>query len=80
MVALCAGKLGILKDERREAPLFLMDDFDSDFDDGRARSLVDFLRNGGFQALLATSKDGWQDRLGCPLPVIRVEGGLARAA
>ena len=80
MVALCAGKLGILRDERREAPLFLMDDFDSDFDDGRARALVDFLRNGGFQALLATSKDGWLDRLGCPLPVIRVEGGLARAA
>jgi len=80
MIALCAGKLGLLRDERREAPLFLMDDFDSDLDEGRTRSLVDFLRDGGFQALMATSKDGFVDRLGVPFHRIRMEGGLARAA
>ena len=80
MVALCAGKLGLLKDERREAPLFLMDDFDSDLDEHRTRSLVEFLRDGGFQALLATSKDGFVDRLGVPFRRIRMEGGLAGAA
>lgn len=78
MVALSAGKLAILKESRGEAPLFLMDDFDSDLDEGRARSLLEFLRGGGFQALLATSKDGFVDRLGLPLPRIRVDGGVAR--
>lgn len=80
MIALCAGKLSQLRDERREAPLFLMDDFDSDLDEHRTRSLVEFLRDGGFQALMATSKDGFMDRLGVPFRRIRMEGGLARAA
>jgi DNA replication and repair protein RecF len=80
MIALCAGKLGLLMDERREAPLFLMDDFDSDLDEDRTRSLVDFLGDGGFQALVATSKDGFVDKLAVPFHRIRMEGGLARAA
>ena len=80
MIILCAGKLGLLRDKRGESPLFLMDDFDSDLDEGRTRSLVDFLRDGGFQALLATSKEGFVDRLGVPFHHIRMEGGLARAA
>lgn len=80
MIGLSAGKLGLLKDQHQEAPLFLMDDFDSDLDEIRTRSLVEFLRAGGFQALLATSKDGFVDRLGFPFPRIRMEGGLARAA
>ena len=80
MIVLSAGKLAFLRDERGEAPLFLMDDFDSDLDELRAQSLVEFLRDGGFQALLATSKDGFVDRLGLPFPRFRMEGGLARAA
>jgi DNA replication and repair protein RecF len=80
MIALCAGKLGLLKDKRGESPLFLMDDFDSDLDEGRTKSLVDFLLDGGFQALMATSKDGFVDRLGIPFQRIRMEGGVARAA
>jgi DNA replication and repair protein RecF len=80
MIALCAGKLGLLRDDRREAPLFLMDDFDSDLDEARTRSLVEFLRDGGFQAVMATSKDGFVDRLGVPFRRFRMEGGVARAA
>jgi len=80
MIALCAGKLGLLRDERREAPLFLMDDFDSDLDEHRTRSLLEFLRDGGFQAVLATAKDGFVDRLGVPFHRIKMEGGSARAA
>ena len=57
-----------------------MDDFDSDLDEGRTRSLVDFLRDGGFQSLMATSKDGFVDRLGVPFHRIQMEGGMARAA
>ena len=80
MIALCAGKLGLLRDERRSAPLFLMDDFDSDLDEHRTRSLLEFLREGGFQALMATSKDGFVERLGVPFFRIRMEAGGARAA
>jgi DNA replication and repair protein RecF len=80
MIALCAGKLGLLRDNRGETPLFLMDDFDSDLDEFRTKSLVDFLRDGGFQAVMATSKDGFVDRLGVPFHRIRMDGGVARAA
>ena len=80
MIALSAGKLGFLKDERGETPLFLMDDFDSDLDEKRAASLLDFLSDGGFQALLATAKEGFVERLGLPFPRIRMEGGLVRTA
>ena len=57
-----------------------MDDFDSDLDEHRTRSLVEFLRDGGFQAIMATAKDGFVDRLGVSFHRIRMEGGLARAA
>jgi DNA replication and repair protein RecF len=80
MIALCAGKLGLLRERHQESPLFLMDDFDSDLDESKVRALVDFLREGAFQALLATAKDGYLDRLGFSFPAFRMEGGLARAA
>jgi len=77
MVALCVGKLAILRDERLEAPLFLMDDFDSDLDERRASSLTAFLQDGGFQAVLASSKEGFVASLGVPFRKIRLEGGSA---
>ncbi|HEX4825963.1 MAG TPA: DNA replication and repair protein RecF [Candidatus Polarisedimenticolaceae bacterium] len=80
MIALCAGKLSLLKERHQESPLFLMDDFDSDLDEIRVRSLIDFLSAGGFQALLASSKVGSLERPGFSFPTIRMEGGLARAA
>jgi len=78
MVALTAAKLDLLKEDRREAPLFLMDDFDSDLDEVRVDSLIEFLRGGGFQALLATSKDAVAARLGTAISRIRMEAGSAR--
>jgi DNA replication and repair protein RecF len=80
MLVLCAGKLSLLRDERREAPIFLMDDFDSDLDEPRTRSLLEFICGEGYQAIMATAKDGFLDRLGVPFHRIRMEGGLARAA
>jgi hypothetical protein len=64
MVVLTAAKLDLLGEDRRESPLFLMDDFDSDLDEVRVDSLIEFLRGGGFQALLTTSKDWVVARLG----------------
>ena len=78
MVALAAAKLELLREDRREAPLFLMDDFDSDLDEMRVDSLIEFLRGGGFQALLTTSKDGVVDRLGVAISRIRMETGKVR--
>lgn len=80
MIALCAGKLSLLRERHRESPLFLMDDFDSDLDEIRVRSLIDFLSAGGFQALLASSKVGTLEGPGFSFPTILMEGGLARAA
>jgi DNA replication and repair protein RecF len=80
MIVLCVGKLGLLKVDRLEAPLFLMDDFDSDLDERRSTSLLEFLRDGGFQAVMATAKDGFVDGLGMSCHRIRMEGGVARAA
>lgn len=79
MIALSVGKLLLLKDRHREAPLLLMDDFDSDLDEARTAALVKFLHEGGFQAILATSKEGSVDRLHVPFRRIRIEAGTARA-
>jgi DNA replication and repair protein RecF len=78
MVVLTAAKLDLLAEDRRESPLFLMDDFDSDLDEVRVDSLIEFLRGGGFQALLTTSKDGVVAGLGTAISRIRMEAGTVR--
>lgn len=77
MVALSLAKLELLAERRGETPLFLMDDFDSDLDEGRAAALVAYLHEGRFQAVLATAKEGWSARLAAPFQKIRMEGGEA---
>jgi DNA replication and repair protein RecF len=77
MVALKLGKLFLLQRTRGEMPLFLMDDFDSDLDEVRAAALAAFLRDGGFQAFVATSKESMADRLGVNFTKVRMEGGEA---
>ncbi|HXV75548.1 MAG TPA: DNA replication and repair protein RecF [Candidatus Polarisedimenticolaceae bacterium] len=77
MIALKLGKLSRLAKERGETPIFLMDDFDSDIDEVRAEALADFLRRGGFQALVATSKERMADRIGAPFTkVVMTEGTI----
>jgi DNA replication and repair protein RecF len=78
MVALKLGKLALLQREIGEAPLFLMDDFDSHLDELRAAALAGFLQQGGFQTLVATSKEGLADRFGVAFEKILVENGRAR--
>jgi DNA replication and repair protein RecF len=75
LVVLKLAKLALLKEEREEAPVFLMDDYDTDLDEERARSLAAHLHEGGFQAIVATSKDALVERLGVPVRVVRVRGG-----
>lgn len=80
LIVLKLGKMALLKKDKGEDPLFLMDDFDSDIDDVRATALVGFLRDGGYQAIVATSKDGLAEGLGKKISDfhrIRVEGGQA---
>ncbi|MCP3982666.1 MAG: DNA replication and repair protein RecF [bacterium] len=80
MIALKFGKLMMLQKDRGEAPLFLMDDFDSDLDEVRASALAGFLQEGGFQALVATSKENMASRLGVSCTRIRMDDGVASAA
>jgi DNA replication and repair protein RecF len=77
MVALKLAKLSVLREERADCPIFLMDDFDSDLDEARASAVAAFLREGGFQALVATSKVGLVRRLGLGFREVRMEGGSA---
>jgi DNA replication and repair protein RecF len=80
MIALKLGKLSLLGKERGEVPIFLMDDFDSDLDEVRASALADYLRGGGFQALVATSKEGMADRIGVPFTKVLLSEGALREA
>lgn len=75
MVALCVAKLVVLKERRGESPLFLMDDFDSDLDEPRGAALAEFLQAGRFQAILATAKEAFAERLPVNAAKIRIEAG-----
>jgi DNA replication and repair protein RecF len=77
MIALKFGKLKLLQEARGETPLLLMDDFDSDLDERRASAVAGFLNEGGFQALVATSKEDMTDRLDVDFARIKVHGGQA---
>ncbi len=77
MISLKFGKLSLLRKARGETPLLLMDDFDSDLDERRATAVAGFLSDGGFQALVATSKEEMTDRLGVDFAKIRIKGGRA---
>jgi recombinational DNA repair ATPase RecF len=80
MIALKLGKLSLLQKGKGEVPVFLMDDFDSDLDEVRAAALADHLRRGGFQALVATSKEGMAERIGVPFTKILLSEGRVREA
>jgi recombinational DNA repair ATPase RecF len=80
MIALKLGKLSLLQKDGGEAPLFLMDDFDSDLDDTRAAVLAEYLHQGRFQALAATSKEGLAEQLGVGYARVRMEDGAAELA
>jgi DNA replication and repair protein RecF len=80
MIALKLGRLSLLHEVRGDAPLFLMDDFDSDLDEVRAAAVAGFLHRGGFQALVATSKETLPGRLGVAFSTLRMEDGIATPA
>jgi len=57
-----------------------MDDFDSDLDETRTAAVADHLHAGGFQALVATSKEDLAERLTVPFRRVLVDNGTAHAA
>jgi DNA replication and repair protein RecF len=80
MIALKLGKLDLSREVRREAPVFLMDDFDADLDEERAGRVAAFLEGKAIQAILATSKEAIAAGLGVPFRKVRVvEGGTREA-
>ena len=80
VVALSLSQLKLLQEEKGEASLFLMDDFDSDLDDTRTSALAAYLHAGGFQGLVASSKQDLAERLPVPLRMVRVDDGTVHAA
>ena len=80
MVGLKLGKLSLLRERRGEAPVFLMDDFDSDLDEVRVQALAEHLSGEGIQALVATSKAGLVEGLEVSCLKVLVEDGQARPA
>jgi DNA replication and repair protein RecF len=79
MISLKLAKLSLLREERGEAPLFLMDDFDSDLDEARAKAVAEHLHEGGFQTLAASSKENLIGQLGVSFSRLRMDEGVARA-
>lgn len=75
MVVLKLAKLARLQEELEESPVFIMDDFDSDLDEERAAILAKFLHTGGFQAVVATSKEEFAHRLPVPFRNVAVQDG-----
>lgn len=75
MVAMKIAKLSLLRADREESPVFLMDDYDTDLDEVRAANLASYLHEGGFQAVVATSKEKMAARLGVPFHRIRMTDG-----
>ena len=78
MVALKLAKLIVLSEERSETPVFLMDDFDSDLDDVRTAALAGYLHGGGFQAVVALSKETLAEGIDVPFRRVRMAAGTAR--
>ncbi len=80
MITLKLGKLSLLRKERGEPPVFLMDDFDTDLDETRMGALIDHLKRPGTQSLVATSKVSWLDRATGAKLKVRMIDGAARTA
>jgi DNA replication and repair protein RecF len=77
MVALKLAKMSLLQQDRGEAPIFLIDDFDSHLDEVRAAALAGYLHEGGFQALVATSKESLADGFGVAFSKVVMRDGRA---
>lgn len=75
MVAMKLAKLARLQEDLEESPIFVMDDFDSDLDEERAAILAKYLHTGGFQAIVATSKEEFALRLPVPFRNVKVADG-----
>lgn len=75
LIALKLAKLGLVREDTGESPLFLIDDFDTDLDESRIRELAAHLQRAGCQTIAATSKEGLAARLGVAAAVVTVSGG-----
>jgi DNA replication and repair protein RecF len=75
MIVLKLAKIARLQEDLGEAPVFLMDDFDTDLDETRSAALANYLHSGNFQAIVATSKEEFARRLEVPFRTVLVQGG-----
>jgi DNA replication and repair protein RecF len=78
VIALKLGKLSLLRDERGEPPVFLLDDFDTDLDEARMEALAGHLKGAEFQTVAATSKEDVIARIDGAELKLHMDGGAAR--
>lgn len=79
MVILKLAKLDRLAEETGEAPVFVMDDFDTDLDETRLAALAAHLHERGIQSIVATSKEKLVARLEVPFHTVRMVEGEIRS-
>jgi len=79
LLALTLAVLAVYHEERGQAAVALLDDFDAELDEARASQLCQDLAARG-QALVTTAQPAWGRRLAEAGRLFEVEGGQVRAA
>jgi DNA replication and repair protein RecF len=79
LLALTVAAIEVYRKERGDAPVALLDDLDSELDEGRLRALCRGVAERG-QVLVTTAHRDWVSRLDGPGRVFEVKDGRVRAA
>jgi DNA replication and repair protein RecF len=74
LLALTLATLEVYREEHGRTPVALLDDLDSELDDGRAATLCRHLAERG-QALVTTAHERWAGRIGADAREFRVDQG-----
>jgi DNA replication and repair protein RecF len=77
VLALKLSMVGLIEEHRHDSPLLILDDFDSELDSGRCKSLLDEVKKGGRQVFI-TGVSRRQEMLteGLPIRCFEVSQGV----
>ncbi|MBC7898842.1 MAG: DNA replication and repair protein RecF, partial [Saprospiraceae bacterium] len=78
LLLLQLANLSVYFSQRKEYPLFLLDDIDAELDYKRIGQLLEFLE-GKTQTFITTSKESFVERFGKNTEVSRIENGVAKS-
>lgn len=69
--ALKLSEIDMIFKEKKEKPIFIIDDISSYFDENRKQSILTFLKNRGVQLLISSTTE-----IGIPCKTFRIENGV----